>query len=171
MLWDLRGRLFWSFICCGGASDSEKSILSVPSRLSRRSRSARLNLRHFYPQNRHTPHGGSEKPTQRKVPAGQGLGWARAVTVATDRSMCALHRPQGPPRATSLSSPPPPSLSPPDPIPSVRPTGRWRGTRGLLACLEPERRSPRPERAAWPAMCRFSSHGYRSEQRQIPQQL
>ena len=37
----------------------------------------------------HTTRGGSEKPTQRKVPAGKGLGmgWGRAVTVATDRSM------------------------------------------------------------------------------------
>ena len=53
-----------------------------------------------HPQSRHTPHGGSEKSTQRKVPAGKGWGWARAVTVAMDRSMCALYRPQaGPPRA------------------------------------------------------------------------
>ena len=34
----------------------------------------RMNQRH--PKSRRTPHGGSEKSTQRKVPACKGLGWA-----------------------------------------------------------------------------------------------
>ena len=62
-----------------------------------------------YPQSRHTPHGGSEKPTQRKVPAckraervGVGIGSQSLRLI-----MCALYPSEVPARVTSLSSPPP----------------------------------------------------------------
>ena len=69
---------------------------------------------------RHTPHGGSEKTDTEKGTRGQGLGvGSGTATVATDRSMCALYRPQGPPLLPP-SRPLPPSLSPPDPRPKAR---------------------------------------------------
>ena len=64
-----------------------------------------------------------------------------------DRSMCAhLPPPRDPaPRCSPLSS----SsllLSPPDPTPSIRPTGLWRGTRGPPGASSAGRLIGRPAR-------------------------
>ena len=93
-----------------------------------------------HPQSRHTPHGGSEKPTQRERynPGAQGLGVgsgsdSRPSTVYGSIFKCALSIPPPRPAAcylpllTYLLTPSlvtsPPSLSPPgSPTPRVRPS-------------------------------------------------
>ena len=77
-----------------------------------------------YPQSRHTPHGGSEKPTQRKVPACKraegGLGqW---LPVATADHVCPLPRLSPGACYLSLVSSPPP-LVPRVPDPELVPRG------------------------------------------------
>ena len=55
---------------------------------------------------------------------GLGVGSGSDSRYSIDlRAMCALYRPQKARRVLPPSRPLPPSLSPPDPIPSVRPTG------------------------------------------------
>ena len=107
----------------------------------------RKNQRHHSLRTRlwYTPPAAVKKPTEETArERGLGVGVGRDSRYGSIY-VCPPSPSRGPaPRCSSLSSSPP--LSPPDPTPSTRPTGRWRGTQGPPGASSAGLRIGRPAR-------------------------
>jgi hypothetical protein len=110
--------LFFVFFCC------ESSLLRINQRHHGSHHGLRTRLWH-------TPPAAVKKPTEESDPRARS-GGERGQGQSLWIDLCVPSAPPGTPRlgAPSLLLLPP--LSPPDPTPSIRPTGRWRGTYGPL---------------------------------------